>query len=263
MGMFDNCFTWKRGANWVGCAAVIVLFIGGIFTIFDLSATCTAAAGLMIVMSFIIGALEAPPIVALCGIGEGFAKRLECIKGWWRALVYVLLSFVPVALCQGASAILAMLLLFTSGFFHFLDWLGPRGGQTKVRTQMNNEGLLPNDDDDDEEAFSNTVPQSQSSFMDQVTDKAGKAVAAAAVTHMKQQMAETFNPWGKSDTQPPASKPNVQPPARSTTTTTAPTMMVPTTTPPVEQPLGNPFATAPYRVPSPDLDNPFSTLNKA
>jgi len=88
--------------------------------------------------------------------------------------------------------------------------------------------------------------------MEQVTDKAGKAVAAAAVAHMKQQMAETLNPWAssKASTHPPTVTKSVAPPPPK----------------PVQQPISvennltNPFA-MPRAPPSPDLDNPFLELN--
>lgn len=248
MGLFEDCFTWGRAASLTGVLAVIILFIGGFATIFSATAACWAVALYMIILSILVGALEAPNVIAICGVkneGEGgLSARMASIKGYYRSIFYVVGS-VGLLFCLDVSTVLAFLLLFSSGFFHFLQWLGPRGGhpQSQKYSDLRSDLVSPGDDNDDDSA----VHGGQPSWAASAQDAAGKAVAAAAVAHVTRQISAA-NPFASSAAKKqPESEGN------------------PFAAPAAKLPASDPFSAAHGHAGagSPDLeDNPFLDLNR-
>lgn len=200
MGFFESCFTWGRLASITGVLAVVVLFVGGIFTALSTEASCLGVGLYMILLALAVAGLEAPNLLLMCGFKEGASKKMEWIKGYYRAILYVVTSF-GLFFCISASAILSFLLLFSSGFFHFLQWLGPRGSggaeagpQRYSELRSKQEDLLAGEDNDED---SGPAP----SWSQQATDAAGKAVAAAAVSHFTKKIAEA-NPFASRSKEP-------------------------------------------------------------
>lgn len=235
--LFEECFSWGRLGSICGTLAVVILFIGGFATVFSTSSYCWGVAIYMILLSLLLAGLEAPNLLLMCGFKDGLSKRMDWIKGWYRAILYVA-ACIPLFFCIDVSTVLCFLLLFSSGFFHFLQWLGPRGGHpgaqggSKRYSDLRDarEDLLDGNDDDQ---LDDAPPQS---WQDQATDAAGKAVAAAAMQHLTAKIAAA-NPF--------ASKPQASKPVAT-----------------AEDVEGNPFASP---ADSAELDieaNPFLELNQ-
>lgn len=246
MGLFESCFTWGRAASATGVLAVAILFIGGFATIFSATATCWGVALYMIILSILVAALEAPNVVAVCGVknegADGLSARMSFIKGYYRSGFYVV-SSIGLLFCVDVSTVLAFLLLFSSGFFHFLQWLGPRGGHppSQKYSDLRSDLVSPGDDNDDD----STVHGGQPSWAASVQDAAGKAVAAAAVAHVTSQIA-AVNPFASSSATAPDTQAN------------------PFAAPGAAKlPASDPFSAAHSGAASPDLeDNPFLDLNR-
>eukprot|EP00041_Stephanoeca_diplocostata_P006188 m.78102 g.78102 ORF g.78102 m.78102 type:complete len:99 (+) comp16218_c0_seq3:181-477(+) len=66
--IFEACFNWKCAGNATGIVATLILFLGGILTMISTSADCWAVGLYMLIIAFVVGTLEAPPLMTLCGM---------------------------------------------------------------------------------------------------------------------------------------------------------------------------------------------------
>eukprot|EP00053_Salpingoeca_punica_P020433 m.211565 g.211565 ORF g.211565 m.211565 type:complete len:265 (+) comp18544_c0_seq1:61-855(+) len=129
MGLLDNLCGWQLIARITGVVSSIVVLICGAFAFIT---GCFSVGIYMIVLSFIIGLLEAPLLFQCWDFMKTAGEKMAVVSAIQRAAIYAV-STIGIFFCLGLTTLFAALLVLATAFFYGLHWLGPRGSAAPPR----------------------------------------------------------------------------------------------------------------------------------
>jgi len=123
---------FKIGARACGTVAGLLSLALGLFACITLHASCLAAGLIQMLLGFLLVTLEAPCCCMFLDFIERISQFSETRPYWQKALLYGLISPIPIVLCIEVSTFFGAGLIFVTGILYGMMALGKKADRSEM-----------------------------------------------------------------------------------------------------------------------------------
>jgi len=129
----DGVSKWfKLATRGVGTVAGILSLALGLFACITIHGSCLAAGLIQMLLGFVLVTLEAPCCCMFLDFIERIAHFSETRPYWQKALLYCLISPIPIILCVEVSTFFGAGIIFVTGVMYGMMALGKKADRSEM-----------------------------------------------------------------------------------------------------------------------------------
>jgi len=134
----DDGTPWyfKYGSRLLGIVGAFFCVLFGLWNCLGIllaQVMCLVSGIIQILLGFVVMAIEAPFCCMFIDHVQTVSQKIDSRPLWNRAILYCVLSIIPVVLCPGLSSIVACALIFGSGVIYGMMGLGKKASLEEMR----------------------------------------------------------------------------------------------------------------------------------
>lgn len=134
----------KYAAKFIGSAGALTALILGAWECVTIRPLCLFAGILQMLVGVLVALIETPCFCMFLDFAQAPSKFFDRKPHWYRSLLYLIISILPIMICASVTTIFGSGLIFVTGTIYGIMALGKKASFEEMRVKAtSNYNLLP------------------------------------------------------------------------------------------------------------------------